>query len=489
MGQRMKAPESGVRVRMYRVGHGDCFLLAFRGDDGDPIYVLIDCGRMGGSDFGHGLDVIAKDIADATGGHLHVVVATHEHSDHVGGFRKKDGGKHVFDDYFETIEKLWVAWTEDPDDELANELRDEHGDVLFHLLGAMDRLQSTSSLRAVAARNRMLDLLDLEVAHDGAQGLRGFAEIFAAGSVKGKTNKEAIQIIQRKTGKRPLYLRPHRRSYYLPGASKVRVYALGPPRSRDLLYSEDPTDAEEFEREHHFTAQSRFLLDRAERAGRTARPFAPRYGITDPTKHPFFRERYLPDSDAWRQIDEDWLGGAEALALRLNRGINNTSLVLAFELEESGNVLLFAADAQRGNWVSWNRGTWDVGGDEIDARSLLARTVLYKVGHHGSHNATLNGTVESDWANLSWFGEGAYRDALVAMLPANEEWATTKRHPWIHPLPSIEKALSKRTRGRLFRADEEDVKPGSSLDDDEAAAFEAQKQTNPMWIEYTVLDR
>ena len=36
---------------------------------------------------------------------------------------------------------------------------------------------------------------------------------------------------------------------------------------------------------------------------------------------------------AWRRIDHDWLHSAEALALDINNGINNTSLVLAFELE------------------------------------------------------------------------------------------------------------------------------------------------------------
>jgi hypothetical protein len=62
--------------------------------------------------------------------------------------------------------------------------------------------------------------------------------------------------------------------------------------------------------------------------------------------------------------------------------------VLAFELGKGGKVLLFAADAQRGNWISWKDGD-----QTITATDLLDRTVVYKVGHHGSHNATLNGKV------------------------------------------------------------------------------------------------
>jgi hypothetical protein len=56
-----------------------------------------------------------------------------------------------------------------------------------------------------------------------------------------------------------------------------------------------------------------------------------------------------PDHAEWRRIDHDWLASAGQLALDLNSYTNNTSLVLAFELGPRGKVLLFAADAQRGN--------------------------------------------------------------------------------------------------------------------------------------------
>ena len=40
------------------------------------------------------------------------------------------------------------------------------------------------------------------------------------------------------------------------------------------------------------------------------------------------------------------------VALCLDTFTNNSSLVLAIELVESGNILLFAADAQAGNWAA-----------------------------------------------------------------------------------------------------------------------------------------
>src|SRR5262249_34870852 len=73
------------------------------------------------------------------------------------------------------------------------------------------------------------------------------------------------------------------------------------------------------------------------------------------SKHdPFFRRNYFA-SDAQRRIDGDWLfSGAQQLALYMESYTNNTSLALAFELPNSKKVLLFAADAQVGSWLSWH---------------------------------------------------------------------------------------------------------------------------------------
>ena len=76
--------------------------------------------------------------------------------------------------------------------------------------------------------------------------------------------------------------------------------------------------------------------------------------------------------------------------MQLDNKTNNTSLVLAFELIDTHRVFLFAADAQVGNWLSWEKTNWKLKtGDVVTGPDLLARTVYYKVGHHGSQNATL----------------------------------------------------------------------------------------------------
>ncbi len=114
-----------------------------------------------------------------------------------------------------------------------------------------------------------------------------------------------------------------------------------------------------------------------------------------------------------------------------------------------------------GNWLSWFgkveypggefRGkemVWNLNdGRKVDARDLLARTVLYKVGHHGSHNATLKrGGLEA--MGTRW------PDDFVAMLPVNEDIARNHTTYGEMPLTSIVYDLLGRTNGRLFRTDE-----------------------------------
>src|SRR6516225_3450130 len=120
------------------------------------------------------------------------------------------------------------------------------------------------------------------------------------------------------------------------------------------------------------------------------RPFAPT--VTIPIERArsisFFQDNYWNTAGGiadWRGIDVDWLGTADDLALAMQSATNNTSLVLAIELP-GGDVLLFAGDAQIGNWLSWQDRKWTIGERTVTGPELLARTIFYKVGHHGSHN-------------------------------------------------------------------------------------------------------
>ena len=86
----LKPPPGGAAVRMYRIGHGDCFLIAFAGESPEkPAYVLIDCGYKPGSPGKLAqptkVKEIGKHIIATTGGFVDVGIVTHEHQDHVNG--------------------------------------------------------------------------------------------------------------------------------------------------------------------------------------------------------------------------------------------------------------------------------------------------------------------------------------------------------------------------------------------------------------------
>ncbi len=162
--------------------------------------------------------------------------------------------------------------------------------------------------------------------------------------------------------------------------------------------------------------------------------------------------QYADPEEAWRRIDNDWLYSAAGLALQLDSYTNNTTLVLAIELVETGEVFLFVGDAQIGNWESWKDLEWKIqekDGKEATVKTsdLLKRTVFYKVGHHGSHNATLKeGGLESMTSSN-----------LVAAIPVDEEFARlpkgSKKDGWDMPAGPLLGALIKKTKGRVIRAD------------------------------------
>jgi hypothetical protein len=239
----------------------------------------------------------------------------------------------------------------------------------------------------------------------------------------------------------------------LPG---VRIYVLGPPRDEEML--KKTFVASEV---YHLAASDaghNAFFGAAALGGGAADdsdkwyPFDDAYGrelrsaqqgvdlrMPDATAEFLQRHYFGPGSDmgdqdqSWRRIDEDWLGNAAQFALNLDSATNNTSLVLAIELSPGGEVLLFPADAQVGNWLSWQQVNWSMESNKaISATDLLKRTVFYKVGHHGSHNATLRE-----------HGLELMPHGLAALLPVDHQMAV-KKHWDGMPLPGLLDALKAR---------------------------------------------
>jgi hypothetical protein len=417
-----------VNVRMYKIELGDCFLLTFPRDGGGTFRMLIDCGLIhGAKNAPSKMKEVAKDIKEEVGKEgLDLVLITHEHWDHVSGF-------HDAREVFATIpfKQLWLAWTEDPTDELANKLRAGREARRKTLARAVQRLQAAGPTSPwVGIANELL----------------GFAGGLAAAAQDGTA--EALHWVKEHAGAtNTRYCRPGE-LLELPGVSAVRLYVLGPPHDEKLIHQSSPS------RRHPETylgpaeEELRLLLGAAEVAGEgaPAQPFDEAFRL-DRKKaegEPFFQQHYGTD-ESWRRIDTDWQGLVGSLALQLDSATNNTSLALAVELLPSGQVLLFPGDAQVGNWLSWQGLSWPgpEGGARVTVKDLFARTVLYKVGHHGSHNATLR---EQGLELMT-------RDGLLAMIPVDEEFANKTKH-WPMPWPDLLGRLKERTGGRILRADQ-----------------------------------
>lgn len=432
-----------ARVRMYRHGLGDCFLLTIPRGSKRAFQILIDCGALARdkvfmqSVVGHVRDSVrGKGKGKAR---LDVVVGTHEHKDHLSGFNQ---ARQLFNDDFE-FGAVWLAWTENLTNSQIRRLKETKKRV-------------ASSIAKLAATPRFAGMVSEEL-----KALAGFST--EDDSTGDRTVEQALAYLkQRGEAAGDLrYLEPGT-TFGLDEVPDVRVYVLGPPRDGRWLKTSAVT--EKMKRDHvvyHLDGRTGVGLDALAAALEEGRadlghPFGQEHRMRrsagtpaaySPVLDAFIAKTYDKPDEQWRRIDSDWLGAFNQLALDMDNDTNNTSLVLAFEFGDEGEVLLFVADAQIGSWLSWSEVKFKRpgGGQALTATDLLARTTFYKVGHHCSHNAT----ARSQGLELMTHPQ------LTAFIPL--DCATAKKQGanggWAMPAPPLYKALKAQTRGRVVMSD------------------------------------
>jgi beta-lactamase superfamily II metal-dependent hydrolase len=347
-----------VRVRMYNVGFGDCFLLTLPNKQA----ILVDAGfhsqGKGAFSAKELVDQVIADVTEIAGKpRIDVVIATHRHQDHIFAFNASewDGVE---------VGEVWMPWLEDRKNPEATKLWKKQQGFAMQLAA----VRGTFGLSAA-------DLADVEFMLWNAGIDLGGIPMDAA--VANWSNKNALDCLHEGFAHRdrpdPRFL-PSKtcpesfESSMLPG---VTVHVLGPPRDAELIEELDPeADGETY----------RAMALRSMEASNT---------VTSP-----FGEAWLVrDDEPGEQLDQAEIERIESLgrsadavfaAEKVDGMINSTSLVLVMDIGKAR--LLLPGDAE---WGTWRR---ILATDE--ARSLLRGATFFKVGHHGSHNATSKTLVE-----------------------------------------------------------------------------------------------
>jgi hypothetical protein len=343
----LKFSSKTIRIRMYRIGFGDCFLVSLPVPNSDPNadthrHVLVDCGvhAKGKLDMS---DKAVDDIATTTRKRLAVIIATHSHQDHISGFDKKK-----FTGF--EIGEVWMPWCENPKDTKALKLQKRHAALTEKLDG---HFKAERRNGARPDRSRLS------------------AEAAIANLVQ---NKTAMTFLRSGFGvnAQVRYLEAGYSLKNPAGIEGLSVNVLGPPRDEKFLAMMNPPAGQRYLKAGAASSENADELQ----------PFADRWKRE--ATHPEISHLGLSDDDTELFQEELASPSLDSLAFALDQAKNNTSLVTLLTFR--GQQLLFTGDAQWGNWKFWL--------DQPDAESILSGVSFLKVAHHGSHNATPKDALE-----------------------------------------------------------------------------------------------
>ncbi len=361
----MTPTPASVRVRAYQVGFGECLLITVsyrspRPDGRTEGHLLVDFGAKVFADDGPTMAEVAAMIAEHCGGRLDVVVVTHRHQDHVRGFGDAKAQTHL-----DPLQPSLIVrpWTDMP-----VRTRREPG----HALGP-DSLSFLDLLDTLAEHSVVVDeqfALDRRVL---AARARALAKL-------GVSNVQALAMLD-------VWV-PSERTRWVRAGDVVDVEDILPGVQLEVL---GPPTLEQVPRMKSYASESaEYWL------GLTANAT-----IEPELKAPVQTDELIPAKAI--VAAPGGLGRASWLLNKLHdtgprqvleivKGfddvLNNTSVVLLVTVGR--RRLLLTGDAQVENWSYSLDRAFGANGQPRD-RALhrrLSRVDLYKVGHHGSRNAT-----------------------------------------------------------------------------------------------------
>jgi hypothetical protein len=365
---------------MYRVGFGDFFLITVPTSTVDR-YILIDCGvfkgTSGNGDIGS-IEEAVEDLYKTTGGELALVIMTHRHADHIAGFARAEKFKEF------KASMVWMPYWEQ-----FNDSKDSAHNLQLDIHEAAMNLAMQFRGRTDKVAELALDQLS------NATGVDFNAA--AKGEKKGGSNAKALDLLKNhlgENGKNVKYYAAGDKAKLPPELEGLSAEILGPP----------PKEAQVFMK----------LTDLKKGVGQYLD--ATTDGIDGSAGMKAFQSQWLAKSGdypardlldrpiEYQQISEfvdnsqpDMLAVA---AQEIDTFLNNQSLVVLFKFGDK--KLLFVGDAQAGNWEHWLykidaplQDPTKAGSFTAESHEILRTLDFYKVGHHGSTNATPVPVVEA----------------------------------------------------------------------------------------------
>ncbi len=377
------APDK-LTLRCYGVGFGDCLLVTFHYPDSTgERHMLIDFGSTEKPPNARGqvLARIAADIEKTVGSELHIVVATHRHTDHIGGFATNAKGTGTGDRIARLKPQLVVQpWTEQPDapkDWTGPSAGLASADDAFRL--SLRRMHRVATACAAEARH---------LSKETAAGI----ELLGADAI---ANRSAVVNLAR-MGKRGqaeyVYYGKKVPAFaeLLPG---VKVDVLGPPtiRQKSNITGENPNHPQEY---WNFANYWKLRAATAEIIEKGDPNLFPRAAVYGPDEIPVEARWFV------RKLRQSRGDQLLRICRAMDDALNNTSVIL---LVRAGNKqFLFPGDAQ---WENWEYALTK----NLDA---IRNVDVYKVGHHGS----LNATPKTLWNNFAKKSRGQSDGRLTCVM-------------------------------------------------------------------------
>ncbi|HKR66862.1 MAG TPA: MBL fold metallo-hydrolase [Thermoanaerobaculia bacterium] len=332
-----------ITVRMYDVGFGDCFLVTIPTSKGDR-RILFDCGsvKKGTRNMDDVVDMLIADVTEKGVPRIDVVVCTHRHKDHIAGFEHPKWSD-------VEVGEVWLPWTESDEPE-AIRIREAQLRLAAALDAALDKSASLAltperkafyndarelTLNATGNENAMMTL------HEGFKARREVTRRFLPEKDKDGNILDTLT------------------TELLPG---VTIHVLGPSRDENVIRDMDPPPGKSYMQ----------LVSSTDAGSDAPEPFHTDWWVDKKD------ETVVIDAKDKERIKDYSDGFSAAVAAALDSAVNGTSLMLILQFRDT--YLLFPGDAQ------W--GTWQVAMENKKFRRMMERIAFYKIGHHGSHNAT-----------------------------------------------------------------------------------------------------